>query len=80
MDLVASKAARRLAETSASSSSKVAKVAEAKAVAALNCLITSEMKLEALRSKIAEMEVEMRDVMEKSKDAMFEEVEAIYLE
>lgn len=79
MELIASKAARRLAETNASNSSKATKVAEARAVVALSCLIASEMKLKALPSKVAEMEVKMRNVMEKSKDVVFKKVEAIYL-
>lgn len=75
MELVASKAARRLAETSASNSSKALSLAEAKAAAATSRLVASEMELEALRGKLAEMQVSM----EESKDAAFEEVEAMYL-
>lgn len=79
-ELVGSTAALLLAESSLANSSKAAKVAEARAVAALSCLTASDMKLEVLRSKVAEKEVEMRDVVEKLKDAVFEEVEVIYLE
>lgn len=77
-ELDASKAARHLAESNATNSSKVAKVVEAKAVTALSCLTTSEMELEGLRSRQAEMEVEMGEAVEKLKDAQFEEVEALY--
>lgn len=48
--------------------------------AALSRITTGETELEALRSKLAIMGVEMRDVTEKSKVVAFEEVEAIYLE
>lgn len=76
MELVASKAARRLAETAASNSSKALSIAEAKATAATSRLVASEMDLEALRCKVTEMQ----EAVEQSKDAAFEEVEAVYLD
>ena len=79
-ELIASKVAQRMVESIATNSSKAVKVAKAKAVAPLSLLTASEIELEALRFKLAEMEMEMRDAMEKSKDAVFEEVEAIYRE
>eukprot|EP00268_Persea_americana_P004113 TRINITY_DN11299_c0_g1_i2.p1 TRINITY_DN11299_c0_g1~~TRINITY_DN11299_c0_g1_i2.p1 ORF type:complete len:333 (-),score=69.13 TRINITY_DN11299_c0_g1_i2:42-1040(-) len=79
-ELADSKAARRLAESDVAASSKAVKVAEAKATVALSRLTATEMEVEALRFRQAEVEDEMRKAMERSKDAQFEEVEALYLQ
>lgn len=78
-ELAAIKASRCLAESNATNSSKAAKVAEVTAVTTLSRLTVDEMELEALRSRQVRMEVEIWDVVEKTKDAVFEEVEVIYL-
>lgn len=78
--MIGSKAARRLAESNAEISSKNAQSVEAQAVAVKSRLFETEMELEVLSSRQAKAEEEIREAIEKSKDAQFKETEALYLQ
>lgn len=79
-NLAGSKVARHLAKSNVDIFSKNAQVAEAQAIIAKSRLVMTKMELEALCSRQAKAEEEIREAIEKSKDAQFEKAEAMYLQ